>query len=131
MAKSPKRGKTPKFTKSSLELQKSEHAYQLKSQLIGLAKTGIIATCILFVVKELSGKDTFAFFFVEIITDDDFTQKIAIASAVIALLWASLERWYRFRKVAELSARIRYLEAQQDPNRTSSEIPESGKSPES
>lgn len=76
-------------------------------------------------VANLAGRETlvalkFAFF-----GDWRFTASMSLAGAGCA--WAAVERWLKHRTVKQMAARIKELETQIDPNRTSSRLTSEGK----
>ncbi|MBL4701186.1 MAG: hypothetical protein JKX85_08000 [Phycisphaeraceae bacterium] len=74
------------------------------------------------IFSSLAGKTTVANFLVEWFTESpsgvSFT--INLGLTIVAVLWAIKERRHRLKKVEILGNRISHLEAQRDPNRTTS-----------
>lgn len=80
------------------------------------------------VSKNLAGKKTefYSKVFVSIITES-WIDKILIGISIISVVWASIERYIRKRQVKELSARIKKLELEVDPSKSSSGLQTNGK----
>ena len=78
-----------------------------------------------FLVAPFAGKDTLLALNVAILGDIKFAATIGLAGA--AGVWAVVERGLRHRKVEYLQGRIKELEKQRDPGRTSSKLTTKGK----
>lgn len=73
----------------------------------------------------LSGKETVVTLAVSLLADMKFAISITLAGAAVA--WAVVERTLRHRKTEYLQNRIKKLEQQIDPNRSSSGLTPKGK----
>jgi hypothetical protein len=77
-------------------------------------------------VADLSGKETFASFFLQVLGKESASDSLVLLLAIVFGGWALLERRLRRRKTAELSQRIQHLETLIDPNRTGSRLTPTG-----
>lgn len=78
------------------------------------------------IVSDLSGKETFATFFLQFIGKENTSDSLVFLLALVFGAWAFLERRLRRKKTVELSQRIQKLEATIDPKRTSSKLTPTG-----
>lgn len=112
---------------------KAELKFELFYRLIDLARHTIewggylgLAYFATEIVSDLSGKETFASFFLQFVGKESVSNTLLFLLAACFGIWAYLERRLRRKKTAELSGRIQKLEASIDPNRTSSKLTPTG-----
>lgn len=105
-----------------LAFQRTDERYKTVRTLIRTAGWVVGAVILYLIVIELAGKDTtvnvLASMLVSLLVDIKFT--LVAVLAVTTTIWAFVERGFRRNKVEALQARIRTLETQIDPGRTSS-----------
>ncbi len=107
-------------------------AHQRMDLTFGAIRTAIVTVGVVFAIylappllAPFAGKDTLLGLNVAVFGDFKFAVSVALTGA--AAVWASVERILRHRKVEYLQARIRQLEEERDPNRTSSKLTTKGK----
>lgn len=111
---------------------RAELAHHSMDLWFGLARTAIRCAAAVaaiyfsqFLVAPFAGKDTMLALNVALLGDIKFAVSIGLTGAAAA--WAVVERSLRHRKVEHLQGRVKELEKQLDPGRTSSRLTTKGK----
>ena len=105
-------------TSADLDLYRTQQRYQtLRTAIKAIGwVTGIWMMG--YVIQPLAGQDTVVSLAISLLADLKFAVTIALAGAVA--VWAIVERMLRYRKTEYLQNRIRKLERELDPSRSSS-----------
>ena len=109
----------------ALKFQVWEWAFKTIWMLIRACLWVVLAYILHLSVKDLAGKATFAQFIIEGLQSR--VGKIEILACILLVVWALTERQLRRRKVRYLARRLQECEQRIDPERTSSDIHETGK----
>jgi hypothetical protein len=128
MGSSPSRGVSP--TRASSDEWKRFQVVQAVSTNVGrLIRWGAVVLIFrygYYSILVLSGRETVASVILRILSNVTVSVSIYIGAALTGVGWGAVERILRKRTVKSLSARIRRLERQIDPNRSSSNLMEDG-----
>ena len=95
----------------------------------GLIRGGVIFACfycLYLIVDSLAGKTTAADIALKAITDLELDRSVLYVLTGGTTLWAIRERKLRKKKTKDLGAYVKELEEHIDPNRTSSNLTETG-----
>lgn len=119
----------PPDTQERLSFARIDAKYRTIRTLIRCASMVLIAYFVYLAIKSLAGHDTSLSLLMSLLFDAIVDVKIVVAftMAGACAVWAVAERALRHRKVDNLHGRIRELETQIDPGRTSSGLTTKGK----
>lgn len=118
-------------TEAALQIHRIDREAEVRLRMWKSLMWMVVAVCGFLSIRELAGKETLATLLINAVVNvpEHGVSWSWILVALAAGAWGGVERWIRLRKVAQMSARIKQLEKQHDPDRTSSGLTESGETP--
>ena len=112
-------------TSIDLDLYRTEQRYRTLRTAIKASGWVLGVWMLGYVIQPLAGQETAVSLAISLLADLKFVVTITLAGAAAA--WAVVERMLRYRKTEYLQNRIRDLEMELDPSRSSSGLTPKGK----